>query len=381
MARAKKVIENVGDVDVESDVIGEASVVDVSSLDDVSSADTQEADTADANYSDGVTNSASDTEGVASEAEAEQDAAEEEALSNISDKASENQARRERNAFLKDVAKIGASYGAGKTSMIALAERVTEEAMNKVIAVSDAEEIYKRFREAANAKATLDDAPAPVTDAATSESPATVKDDDKSLPQQLAKLRAFIKLGMVYDTEALDLMQRARNVHLRLLLGDRKSVKAGSTYTIMNSVATQHVGPKGEILRSGKVMTDDDIETFLYVDAGAKADPTAADKLLAAIVAAEAARRGSAKRGPIQSEALDEGIQKLREAMADCEGGEERLKKHDAKQAKKDEAEAVAAFRDTLRKAKANNVASEPEGEQDVMEGEVLPPLLYLPAA
>ena len=209
----KKKLENVGDVVVEDEV-------------DASSADAFAPDV-DAN-GDEVTQQGNDANNEEPEEE----------LSNVSASEQEKTLVREKRALLKDVGNIGAAYGAGKTSMISLAERVTEAAMSGSINPKDAEDIYNRFKEKADAKATLDDLAVPVSDAATSEKPAQV-DDDKSKKQQLSKLRSFIKLGNEYEEDGLDIVRRARNIHLRMLEGDRKAVMPGSTYTILVAVATQ----------------------------------------------------------------------------------------------------------------------------------------------
>ena len=184
----------------------------------------------------------------------------EEELSNVSASEQEKTLVREKRALLKDVGLIGAAYGAGKTSLISLAERVTEAAMSGSINPKDAEDIYNRFKEKADAKATLDDLTTPVPDAATADKPSQV-DDVKSKKQQLSKFRSFIKLGNEYEDDGLDIVRRARNIHLRMLEGDRKAVMQGAR--TRSSLPSPHQVKDGK----GVPMTDDEIEDFLGVDA------------------------------------------------------------------------------------------------------------------
>jgi hypothetical protein len=216
---------------------------------------------------------------------------------------------------------------------------VTEAAMSGSINPKDAEDIYNRFKEKADAKATLDDLTTPVPDAATADKPAAL-DDVKSKKQQLSKLRSFIKLGNEYEDDGLDIVRRARNIHLRMLEGDRKAVMQGSTYTILVSVASHQVKDG-----KGVPMTDDEIEDFLGVDARETTPPDGMKKLEDALNSAKAARKGSTTRAPIDSEHLDRAIQALREAIADQPDGEERLKAIDEKANKQEEKAAVAAFK------------------------------------
>jgi hypothetical protein len=275
---------------------------------------------------------------VTQQSDATQEEPEEE-LSNVSASEQEKTLVREKRALLKDVGLIGAAYGAGKTSMISLAERVTEAAMSGSINPKDAEDIYNRFKEKADAKATLDDLTSPVPDAATADKPSQV-DDDKSKKQQLSKLRSFIKLGNEYEDDGLDIVRRARNIHLRMLEGDRKAVMQGSTYTILVSVASHQVKDG-----KGVPMTDDEIEDFLGVEQHDKAPPDGMAKLEAALANAKAAQKGGKERAPIESEHLDRAIQALREAIAEQPNGEERLKAIDEKANKQEEKAAVAAFK------------------------------------
>ena len=144
--------------------------------------------------------------------------------------------RMQLNALKRTVMGLGAQHGAGKTSMIALAEAVTEAAQDNIRRLIVAE-IYDKFREGVTAKSSYEDAGV-VPDEAAMDRIGNV-DQDKSREQQLSKLRQFIHLGNKYDSDALDLIRKARNMHIDLLrqaLGSaeaKKGVKPGSTYSIL----------------------------------------------------------------------------------------------------------------------------------------------------
>jgi hypothetical protein len=250
-------------------------------------------------------------------------------LSNISEKDRIRQLTRERNALLKSVSKIGVEYGAGKTSMISLAETVTEAAMHGAIGPTDAEEIYDKFRESADKRATLDDAGV-VPDAALSEKPSDV-DPVKSKKQQLTKLRRFIILGNTFEDDAATVVRTARNVHLRMLDGDRAALKKGSTYSILVDIAREQLTDA----RKGVPMTEGDIETFLTVDVAEKAPPDGIKKIEDALNSARAAQRGGKERAAIANDDLDRAIDHLRAALGAL--SPERLIALDAKHAKGEE--------------------------------------------
>lgn len=268
---------------------------------------------------------------------------------NEDDQSSDRAKRREKNALLREVGKIGEQYGAGKTSMISLAEAVVEAAQAKTIGPNDADELYQRFKKGADAKAVLDDAGI-VPDLATVEKGGV--DDDKSKTQQTSKLRTFIKLGNQYEDDASDLIRRARNTHLELLKGDRKLVMAGSTYTVLCGVAAQHVGEKGKA-RNNAIMDDAELRGFMAVEPRDTKVKDSAQKLLDALVTAEAARRGSDERAPITSAHLDDAIESLRMAFGDVEGGEgiKTLDAYDAKIAKREQDAADKAAAKAEREA------------------------------
>ena len=133
------------------------------------------------------------------------------------------------NALKRTVMGLGAQHGAGKTSMIALAEAVTEAAQDNVITPENVPEIYDKFREGVTAKSSYEDAGV-VPDEAAMDRIGNV-DQDKSREQQLSKLRQFVHLGNKYDSDALDLIRRARNMHIDLLrqAPDRRKSSAASS--------------------------------------------------------------------------------------------------------------------------------------------------------
>ena len=271
--------------------------------------------------------------------------------------------RREKNALLREVGKIGEQYGAGKTSMISLAEAVVEAAQAKTIGPNDADEIYQRFKKGADAKAVLDDAGI-IPDEATVEKSAIVT-EDKSKVQQTSKLRTFIKLGNQYEDDASDLIRRARNAHLEMLKGDRKLVMAGSTYTVLNGVAAQHIGEKGKT-RNNTIMDDGELRDFMSVEPRDTKVKDSAAKLLDALVTAEAARRGSDERAAITSSHLDDAIESMRMAFGDIEHGEglKTLDEYDAKIAKREKDAAdkaqAKADKEAEKAAKANAAKATP---------------------
>ena len=227
------------------------------------------------------------------------------------------------------VLKLGAQHGAGKTSMIGLAEEVTEAAAGGFITIEQVEDIYDKFREGVIAKSEYSDAGI-VPDEATLERLPN-EDPDKSRAQQLSKLRSFVKLGSHdgYRDDAVDLMRRARNTHIELLRqGDRKTLKQGSTYTIMVSIATAQLKAQDEAVKAAKaagqktqgvfapVLTDADLARLMSVEAKEDRILTGADKILNAIKEASAARDGGKDRNPVPSDALDNAINWLKQALA-----------------------------------------------------------------
>lgn len=268
--------------------------------------------------------------------------------------------RRSKNAFLNRVGQIGAAYGAGKTSMISLAESVTEAAAAKQIGPKDAEEIYTRFRKGADGKSTIDgeDGAINVHDDAIAEGGVA------SLPQQLSKVKSFIHLGNKMEGEAIDVIRRARNIHLDLLATTagnkeaRKGLKKGSTYTILVAVANA----QGDKSRAGVPMTDGELREFMSIDVADRGPKDGADKLLDALVALTAAQRGGDERAPITSVHLDDAIESVRAALGEVDPA--KLTEHDDKvqaaEDRKAEAAAKRAERAAANVAKNAGAAAQP---------------------
>jgi molybdenum-dependent DNA-binding transcriptional regulator ModE len=273
---------------------------------------------------------ASEAEPSHDEAPTAQDEADLEAAGvNTAEADEDKRLRRERAALLKEVGKIGEILGASRPAMITLAERVTEAAANKAIGKDDADDIYDKFRERANAKATIDSGVV-VSDAATVEKPAAMGDEGKSRAQQVSKLRTFIKLGLKFGDDAADIIRRARDIHLQLIDGgERKGVRPGSTYTVLVAVA----GEQMKDHRAGQVMDNTAIHEFMSVPVVERAPADGAKKVMDALVAAEAAQRGSETRAPVESVHLDDAINSLRAALTDL--NPDMLNEYDSESAEK----------------------------------------------
>lgn len=310
----------------------------------------QEAAEADAAQGDAEVTQESNT----GEADTAQDQADQEAAG-VNATAKDDEAARKRGyrALLKDVGVTGADYGAGKTSMIRLAEVVTEGAMHDIVSPEHAEEIYDKFRAAADAKGTIEDAGL-VPDEATMEHAPPVNGDDKSRTQQLSKLRGFIKLGNKFTEDASDIVRRARNIHLGLLQGDRKTLKPGSTYTWLYGVAAAQL-KHATTTKTTHVFTNEEITALMSQPAKEENVKEGADKLLDAIIAAKAAQNGSAERAPVPSDELAAAIDYLQQALAAVDP--DKLNEYEAKLAeaadKKAEAEAKRAEATAAKAAKA----------------------------
>jgi hypothetical protein len=261
---------------------------------------------------------------------------------NISDADTDKLKARSKREFLRDIDKIGMAYGAGKTSMISLAERTTEAAMDHQIGVDDAEEVYNRFRKNADAKATIDEAGL-VPDEA-------IEDKVASAPQQVSKLRNFIRLGNKMDTDASDVIRRARNIHIGLLGSgvDRKGVKKGSTYTILVAVAREQL----DKARAGQPMTDEDLRKFMSVEVAETGPKDGAAKVLAALNAATAARDGSENRAPVDHPALDAAIDNLRQTLGEIAPDRLQALDDEAAQAELDRQERVKAKAEKIEAAR-----------------------------
>lgn len=271
---------------------------------------------------------------------------------NRSDKSAQAEKRRETTALMTDVRKLGEAHGAGKTSMIGLAERVTEAAMKRAIAPSDAGNIYDKFRDAANKKGQIDDSGVIPDDAVSENAP--IMSSEESRLAQVSKLGNFIELGNKFDVDASDLVRRARNIHLEQLKGDRKTLMKGSTYTILVSVASANVKRKS----NQGVMTDDEIHKHLWRPAPVETPKDGIAKLEQALDAVKAAKKGSKEREAILNPRLDDIISELRQAIGEedparlqaiedeeAKAEADRKAKEDAKQLKEDERNAAKRSR------------------------------------
>jgi hypothetical protein len=215
-------------------------------------------------------------------------------------------AARQKRALLKKIGDIGEAFGAGKTSMIELAQEVTEAAVNKTVGESDAEDLYKTFRKRADERATTD--------------AGVVPDDEKeigSLDQQVSKVRGFIKLGNTMD-EAADIVRRAIGVHLAAKAVNTKAVMKGSTYTVLGSIVTEQLRPT----YGGAPMTDEQMHKHIAREVVEHGPPTAADKVRQALDNARAAQKGSSSnknpRQPLVSPNLEDAIEALYRALGDA---------------------------------------------------------------
>lgn len=265
---------------------------------------------------------------------------------NISEAQEEKVRRREYKALIKDVKEYGANKGVGATSMINLAERVTEAAMKHAIYPDDGNAIYDAFAEARDKKGQLDDVGA-VPDEANMEKAPNQSTED-SYNSQLSKIKSFIKLGNKHDKSAGDLVRRVRNIHIGLLKGDRETLKKGSTYTIMTSLASAN---EKRTTAQG-VMTDQEIRDYLYVAPKPETAKDGIGKMEDALASCKAARKGGKDRDPIDNVHLDNAISELRQAIGECDPA--RLAEIDKKEA---EAEAERIQKEEEKEERARQAA------------------------
>ena len=270
------------------------------------------------------------------------------------------------NRLKGEVFKLGALHGGGKTSMIALAETVTEAAQDDAITVEQVPEIYDQFKKGATKASTYEDAGEVSDEAALGMAPA------KSIEQQLSKLRQFVVLGNRYNTDALDLIRKARNMHIELLRAAngsaeaKKGIKAGSTYTVLVDVARAQISKQKKAIEAGKtsgvkhtglapVLTDEELRDIMTQDVPESVDKTGEDYLLDTLIKAKATRKGSDKRNAITSVELDNAIEWLRTALGSVAPG--LLAKHEADETKaaadKEKARADKAEAERLKAEKA----------------------------
>ena len=271
------------------------------------------------------------------------------------------------NNLKSKVLGLGKLHGGGKTSMIALAEAVVEAAQDGAITPEQTSEVYDKFKEGVTKASSYEDAGEVPDEAAMGAAPA------KSLEQQLSKLRQFVYLGNKYESDALDLVRKARNMHIELLrvangsADAKKGVKPGSTYAILVDVARAQLKRQKDAVEAGKkpgaakhvglapILSDDDLRALMTQEVKETVDKTGEDYLLDTLVKAKATFKGSDKRNAITSEELANAIEWLRQALA--KAAPELLGQHDAEelqaQQAKEQAKADAAERERIKAEKA----------------------------
>ena len=265
-------------------------------------------------------------------------------------------------SLLRDVGELGRTKGAGGKALVDLALRVVEGAVKKIIVPeppkggeSDAERIYKRFRQGESRSSALPGIDGHVGDGLPAS--ATV---------QISKLKAFIRFGNFWADDALDVMNRALAIHVGLLDDEQvrkaenvpidRPLKLRSTYSAMNAAATAHLkGEKStlESVKHGIAMSNEEIES-LFTGEPPK-DKTALDIVLGALDQCNKAKKGkpvtdnSDGREPVESAYLDAAIEHLREVVNELDPSGETLQAFDAKNKKKEDAAAVTEFKRALR--------------------------------
>ena len=265
------------------------------------------------------------------------------------------------NALKRAIMVLGAKKGEGDVSMINLAETVTEAAQDGIITVSDTEELYDKFREGRAAKAVYEDSGEIPEDAA-----GIVPKAEKSRDQQLSKLRQFIHLGNKFDTDALDLIRRGRNMHLDLLrqaagADDGKSgVKPGSTYTILVDVARQQLKKQKEHKAAklnglAAILSDAELRELMTQEVKETSPKTGEEKLLDAYVTAKAAYKGGKDRNPVPTTELENAIGWLHAALSKT--APDLLKQYEDDLSKAEADKAVAAAEKVKRDAEKQAAA------------------------
>ena len=301
------------------------------------------------------------------------------AASNGSNAPKDASPRMQLNALKRTVMGLGAQHGAGKTSMIALAEVVTEAAQDNVLTPDLVGDVYDKFREGVTAKSTYEDAGV-VPDEAAMDRIGNV-DQDKSREQQLSKLRQFIHLGNKYDSDALDLIRKARNMHIDLLrqaLGSadaKKGVKPGSTYAILVDVARAQLKKQKDAIEAGKkpgatkhtglapLLTDAELSAIMTQPVNDKGPMTGEEKLLSAYLTALAAEKGGTNRNPVPSDELSNAIQWLKAALAIT--APDLLQEHEDGIAQSEQDAAAKAQAKADREAEALRKKNEPKAPKE----------------
>jgi hypothetical protein len=288
------------------------------------------------------------------------------------------------NTLKKKVQDLGEQLGGGKTSMIKLAEIVTEYAQDGTITVEQVPEIYDRFKAGASKGSTMIEVGEVSDDAAMGMVSA------KSIDQQLSKLRQFVILGGKYESDALDLVYKARNMHIELLRAAnatsnekekaelKKGIKPGSTYSVLVDVARAQLKKQKEAVEAGKksgvkhtglapLLSDNELRDLMTQEVKEPVDKTGEDYLLDTLIKARATAKGSDKRNAITCVELDNAIEWLRAAMGVV--APDMLAEYDAEEAKavqaKEAAKQAKAEADEIRAAKAGEVKPAKESKAE----------------
>jgi hypothetical protein len=249
--------------------------------------------------------------------------------------------------LLTRVGQLGRDKGAGGKALVELARTLVEGAVMKVITEDDAERFYKRFRTASDKAAMLPDTKGTVGGGL----PA-------SADVQISKLKAFIRFGNHWPDDAESVMHRATVIHVGLLADEErsKSVKLRSTYAALNTVAVGHMRGESSTLESvkhGIAMSDEEIEG-LFIGEEPK-DKTAVDIVKSALDQCYRAAKGKQDkdgawvRDKVDSMYLEEAVQNLRETINELDPTGSTLQAFDDKHKKKDDAAALATFRNALK--------------------------------
>jgi hypothetical protein len=274
------------------------------------------------------------------------------------------------NALKSKVQKLGELHGGGKTSMIALAEVVTEAAQDGAITVEQVPDIYDRFKAGVTKASTYEDAGEVSDEAAMGMAPA------KSIEQQLSKLRQFVILGGKYESDALDLVRKARNMHIELLRaanGDaevKKGIKPGSTYSVLVDVARAQLSKQKAAVEAGKksgvkhtglapLLSDAELRGLMTQEVKEPVDKTGEDYLLDTLIKAKATAKGSATRNAITCDELNNAIDWLRHALAKI--APDMLNQHDAEEQAAVQAKADAAEAKRVAEEEKARKAAEPK--------------------
>jgi hypothetical protein len=291
------------------------------------------------------------------------------------------------NRLKTEAQKLGALHGGGKTSMIALAEIVVEAAQDGAIEPEKTSEVYDRFKAGVSKASNYEDAGEVPDEAAMGAAPA------KSIEQQLSKLRQFVKLGNKYESDALDLIRKARNMHIELLRNAaatpevKKGIKPGSTYSVLVDVARAQLKKQSDAIEAGKrpgatkhtglapILTSDELRDLMTQPVREPVDKTGEDKLLDTLILAKATYKGSEKRNAITSDELVNAIEWLRAALA--KAAPDLLSQHDAEELQAAEAKAQVA----ADKAEAERVKAEKAAQPKPSKAERQAALAEQPAA